>query len=308
MPSKEKSPKKQAYFDKLAELVETYPRVLIVLADHVGSRQMSEIRRSLRDKAILLMGKNTMMRTALRQNVSKTPQLDKLIPLVKLNIGFVFCIDDQSEVRKVILQNRVPAPARQGVIAPKDVIIPAGPTGMDPTQTSFFQALGIPTKIVTSQIQIQNDVHIIKEGDKVTASQSVLLQKLSIRPFTYGLQVKEIYDDGSVYSVSVLDVTDQDTIGKLMAAVRNVAALSRQLGLPTQASVPHAISEAFKNCAALVINSAYKFKEMDNLTAAAPAAAAVSAAPAAAAPAASAKAAPEPEVEEDDDMGMGLFD
>jgi len=309
MPSVEKSQKKQAYFDKVGQLAESYPRVLVVLADHVGSKQMSEIRRSLRGKAILVKGKNTMMRTALKQSLSKTPQLDKLIPLVKLNVGFVFCLDDPTLVRSIIMENRVPAAARQGVIAPRDVSIPAGPTGMDPSQTSFFQALGISTKIAKGQIEIQSDVHVIKTGDKVTASQSVLLQKLDIRPFTYGLQVMDVYDDGSVYSSSILDITDEDTISKLTAAVRNVAALSRELGIPTQASVPHCLVESFKHCAALCLDSDFKFKELEKMLSAPSAgvAAAPVAAKAAAAPAKKEAPAPEPE-EEDDDMGMSLFD
>jgi len=308
MPSVEKSQKKQAYFDKVAQLAESYPRVLVVLADHVGSKQMSEIRRSLRGKAILVMGKNTMMRTALKQSLSKTPQLDKLIPLVKLNVGFVFCLDDPTLVRSIIMENRVPAAARQGVIAPRDVSIPAGPTGMDPSQTSFFQALGISTKIAKGQIEIQSDVHVIKTGDKVTASQSVLLQKLDIRPFTYGLQVMDVYDDGSVYSSSILDITDEDTISKLTAAVRNVAALSRELGIPTQASVPHCLVESFKHCAALCLDSDFKFKELEKMLSAPAAGVAAAPVPAKAAAAPAKKEAPPPEPEEDDDMGMSLFD
>jgi len=308
MPSAEKFQKKQLYFEKVAQLVEAHPRVLVVLADHVGSKQMSEVRRSLRGKGIIVMGKNTMMRTALKLNLSKTPQLDALIPLVKLNVGFVFCLEDPTLVRSIIMENRVPAAARQGVIAPKDVRIPAGPTGMDPSQTSFFQALGISTKIAKGQIEIQNEVHVIKTGDKVTASQSVLLQKLDIRPFTYGLQVMDVYDDGSVYSASVLDMTDAETISKLQSAARHVAALSRELGIPTQASVPHCILEAFKHCAALCLDSDFKFKEMDKMLSAS--------APAAAVPAAAAKAQaakkeappPEKEEEEDEDLGMSLFD
>jgi len=210
----------------------------------------------------------------------------------------------------MILENRVPAPARQGVLAPNGVTIPAGATGMDPTQTAFFQALGIPTKIAKGQIEIQNEVHVIKQGDKVTASQAVLLQKLNIRPFSYGLQVKDIYDDGSVYNASVLDVTDEDIVAKLSAAIRNVAAVSREVGIPTQASVPHIMSEAFKFCVALVMDSGFKFKQMEAALAAtaAPAAPAAAAAPAAKAPAAKAAEKPAPEAEEEDDfLGMDMF-
>lgn len=123
----EKAIKKAEYFEKLIHLVETYPQILIVKADNVGSNQMANIRHSLRGKAIVLMGKNTMIRTALRGHVKNNAELEKLIALVKFNIGFVFCIGDAAEVRKVIISNKVPAPARQGVVAPISVTVPAGP-------------------------------------------------------------------------------------------------------------------------------------------------------------------------------------
>merc|ERR1719331_2974681 len=87
------------------------------------------------------------------------------------NVGFVFTNGSLPKVRDLILANRVPAPARVGAIAPADVSIPAGPTGCDPGQTSFFQTLQIPTKIVKGQIEITNIVHLIKTGDKVAAGE-----------------------------------------------------------------------------------------------------------------------------------------
>lgn len=41
----------------------------------------------------------------------------------------------------------VPAPAKMNAIAPLDVVVSAGPTGMEPSQTGFFQVLNIATKI-----------------------------------------------------------------------------------------------------------------------------------------------------------------
>lgn len=223
---------------------------------------MAEIRLALRGRAVILMGKNTMIRTALRKMSPDIPQLDRLIPCIKQNIGLIFCINEATEVRKVVVENKVPAPARQGVFAPTSVVIPAGPTGLDPSQTSFFQALGIGTKIVKGQIEIQTDVNLITLGEKVTASQCALLQKLNIRPFSYGLIVKQIYDDGSVYDATVLDITNEDIIKKFITGVQYVAALSRQVGLPNQASIAHAIVEGFKFSMAAVLESEFVFPEM----------------------------------------------
>lgn len=59
--------------------------------------------------------------------------------------------------------------------------LPSGPTGMDPSQTAFFQALNIGTKIVKGQIELVSEFPILKAGDKVSPSTAVLLGKLGIR-------------------------------------------------------------------------------------------------------------------------------
>src|SRR6266498_3589073 len=99
--------KKSEYFVKLKALLEEYPSIFIVNVDNVGSNQMHQIRHILRDKAVVLMGKNTMVRRALKGLISDNPQFEKLLPHVKGNIGFVFTKGDLKETRDVILSNRV---------------------------------------------------------------------------------------------------------------------------------------------------------------------------------------------------------
>nr|BAF45856.1 ribosomal phosphoprotein P0 [Babesia microti] len=312
MPSPAKAEKKRAYMEKLVNLVETYPQLLIVNADHVSSRQLAGIRYSLRGKAHVLMGKNTMMRKALK-SIPPGSGTENLIPHVKLNIGFVICIADPMEVRGIILNNRVPAPARQGVIAPCDVFVPAGPTGMDPSQTSFFQALGISTKIFKGQIEIQSDVHLIKVNEKVNASSAVLLQKLNIKPFSYGLNVEKVYDRGQLYSASVLDITDEQIMEKISRGINFTSAIARVTGFPTEFSISHSIVEAFKNLVAIGLETDFIFPQMEKIKHAYdnPDAfiAAVSVAPSSAPAAADDNAGKQDEEEdEDDDMGFSLFD
>jgi len=112
---------KSAYFEKLIKLIDEYPKVFIVGCDNVGSAQMAKIRKALRGKAVLLMGKNTMIRKALRGHVENNKNLEALLPLVRGNIGFVFAKEDLSEVKKRITELRVAAPAKAGTIAPVDV-------------------------------------------------------------------------------------------------------------------------------------------------------------------------------------------
>lgn len=308
-----KNLKKQEYFARLESLIGSHDEVIIVEADNVGSKQMSEIRVALRGRATLLMGKNTMIKTCLKRLLGDRPEIASLIDLVKDNIGLVFCQDDLSEIRKTILEFRVPAPAKLGALAPCDVFIPPGPTGMDPGQTSFFQSLGIPTKIVKGQIEIQNEVHIIKTGDRVSASQAVLLNKLNIRPFSYGLKTQAVWDHGSVYPASVLDLSQNDIVKSIQQAVSLTAQLSLGAGRPTKCSVSHSILNAFQKVAQLALGVDFIFPELEALKNAIEnpqAAGPVSAtpAPAEAAKPAAAKVEEEEEESEDGDFGISLFD
>jgi len=52
---------KGAYFSKLKSLLEEYRSVFIVTVDNVSSQQMHQVRQALREEAVVLMGKNTMV-------------------------------------------------------------------------------------------------------------------------------------------------------------------------------------------------------------------------------------------------------
>merc|ERR1719223_2307395 len=84
-----------------------------------------------------------MMRKAIRVHLEKNPDLERLLPFIKMNVGFVFTKEDLIEVRDMLLANKVRAPAKAGALAPLDVVVPAQNTGMGPEKTSFFQALSI---------------------------------------------------------------------------------------------------------------------------------------------------------------------
>merc|ERR550525_488446 len=100
-----------------------------------------------------------------------------------------------------------------------DQSLPSGPTGMDPSQTSFFQALNIGTKIVKGQIELVSEFKILHVGEKVSPSAAVLLAKLNIKPFEYQMSVKSVFAGGSVFDAAVLDIKDDALIGKFLSGV-----------------------------------------------------------------------------------------
>jgi len=305
---------KEAYFVKLKELITSYPSIFIVNVDNVGSNQMHQIRVALRGKGVVLMGKNTMVRRALRSVLSELPQFERLLPHVRGNVGFVFTNNDLKEIRELIIANKVAAPARAGALAPADVTVPAGNTGMEPGKTSFFQALNIPTKIARGTIEIVTDIKVVTAGTRVGSSEAMLLNMLNISPFTYGMSVIQIFDQGNVFSPSVLDVGEEELITRFMSGIKTIAAISLGLNYPTLVSVSHTLVTAYKNLIAVALVTDYSFEGADKIKDilanpdAYAAAAPTEAAPAAAAEAPKEEAKEEEKEESDDDMGFGLFD
>lgn len=307
--------KKVEYFAKLREYLEEYKSIFIVGVDNVSSQQMHEVRKVLRGKGVVLMGKNTMVRRAVRGLINEMPDFEKLLPFVKGNVGFIFTNDSLKDIKEVIIANKVAAPARAGAVAPEDIWVTAMNTGMEPGKTSFFQALGVPTKIARGTIEIVSDVKVVEAEKRVGASEAALLNLLNISPFTYGLTIVQVYDNGQIFPVSILDITDEELVSHFVSAVSTIASISLAIGYPTLPSVGHTLINTYKNLLAVAIASNYVYPEIEELAdrienpekyaSAAPVAAESGSAEAEATEEA---AAEEDEESEDDDMGFGLFD
>jgi len=254
MPSRER---KCEYFQKLRDLLDNHSSCFIVHADHVRSRQFQDIRIALRGKAVVCMGKNTLMRKCISEWLAENEGSGYGMVMEKIrgNVGLIFLKDSASECKDIVLKYTVPAPAKAGIEANCDVTVPAGPTGCDPSQTSYFQALNVPTKISKGQIEITSDIPLIKKGERVTPGAASLLQKLDIKPFTFGLVIKEVYDDGNMFSPDVLDYTEDMIADRFTVGIRNLAAVSLEIGYPTLASIPHSLTNAMKWCTAVIVGS-----------------------------------------------------
>jgi large subunit ribosomal protein LP0 len=140
------------------------------------------IRRDLdKSNSRLVIGKNTIMRKVLKIRANHLdkkdpdyehfykfgppkPELNVLLEALKGKVGLIFSNKAVFELMPIINSNKVQTVAKVGVIAPVDVIVPPGPTGMDPSQIGFFHALKITTKINKGQIEILKEVHVCKVG------------------------------------------------------------------------------------------------------------------------------------------------
>ena len=310
--------KKENFFQRVYDLFDKYNWALFVHCDNISAKQIHACRQDLRaHDSLMLMGKNTLIKAALLKRLTKpekheadfeersktwTP-LDKMEPLMKLlkgNLGIIFTNHDLTDMKDIIDKHAREAPAKVGAFAQSDVWIRAGPTGLDPKQTAFFQNLQIPTKIVKTQIEISADKQIIFEGAEIGGNEAALLQKLNIQPFSYKLKVVHVFDNGNVFDAGVLSITSETILNSYRRVISHVASMSLEIGIPTKASAPHSIMRVFKNLLAVTYESEYTFDAAEKLKNAA------AAAPAASKAGAVAEEAPKEEPkEEEEDVGAG---
>lgn len=310
----EKKLKKEEYFKKLQNLAETYKKALLVDVDNVSSQQLNQIRHKLRPLgAKMIMGKNTLMKKSLNDKIEegnaeggkKCEELDAIVKLLKGNTGIIFSNGDLSEIKQVLDQEAREAPAKVGAIAPIDVSIKAGSTGLDPKQTSFFQQLNIQTKIVKTQIEIVADKKIITAGTKIEATHAALLDKLKIRPFSYKMAVTQVYDNGQTFGPEILDISTEVILKSFKKTIANMASISLASGYVTKPAIPHIIFNSFKNLAAVSFETDYSFKQAEKMKEAAKNAVAAPVASSAGPAKAAAKVEEKPKEEEAADVDMG---
>ncbi|KAL0501948.1 LOW QUALITY PROTEIN: Ribosomal protein L10/Insertion domain in 60S ribosomal protein L10P [Leishmania shawi] len=294
---------KREYEEHLVDCLTKYSCVLFVGMDNVRSQQVHDVRRALRGKAEFVMGKKTLQ----AKIVEKHAQAKNASPGAK---HF-----SEQWIKAVLDSHRVKAPARVGAIAPCDVVVPAGSTGMEPTQTSFFQALNIATKIAKGMVEIVTEKKVLSTGDKVDNSTATLLQKLNISPFYYQVDVLSVWDRGVLFTREDLGMTEDIVEKMLMEGLSNVAAISLGAGIPTSATIGPMLVDAFKSLLAVSVATSYVFEEHHGkelreaaLSGSLVGAGSAAAESAAAAPAASSAAAKvESEESEEDDFGMGAL-
>ncbi len=136
---------------------------------------------------------------------------------------------------------------------------------MEPGKTSFFQALGVPTKIARGTIEITTDLKLVEAGSKVGASEATLLNMLNISPFTYGMSIAQVYDEGQTFAPSVLDIKEEQLFKALNSAIQTITTISLAVNYPTLPSIMHSFINGYKHVLAVAIETEYSWEGIDEL-------------------------------------------
>ena len=299
MSESSKRAKKRRIVNRLYENFTKFKQCLVVKLENVTSNQVQQTRLALRQKKLgdMVCGKNTVVKKAIdirlkapeegdqdyefrKQHYTKVPQIEKLLQCCKGKVGFIFSDASVSDLKPLIEGNKIPAPAKVGTFSPLEVVIPPGPTGLDPSQISFFHTLNISTKIQKGQIEIVKEFKVLEKGKKIGNSEAAILSKLNIKPFAFGMEILFVYDDGAILTPDIFNVDTETLLGKFRSAANNLAAISLAIGHPNALSVPHMIKNGVKSIASIALETGLKIKLLENASAAPAGGAAAGGAPA----------------------------
>ena len=291
MAESSKRAKKRRIVNRLYENFTNYKQCLIVKLENVTSNQIQQARLQLRQKKLgeIVCGKNTVIKKAInirleepteddqdyefrKRLYTKVPQIEKLLNYCKGKVGFIFSDAPVFDLKPIIEGNRIPAPAKVGTFAPLEVVIPPGPTGLDPSQISFFHTLNISTKIQKGQIEITKEFKVCEKGKKIGNSEVAILNKMNIKPFSFGMEILYVYDNGSILTPEVFNLNPSDLLGKIRNAANQLAAISLAIGQPNVLSIPHMIVNGFKQIASISLEADLPIKLLESMKSAAPAA------------------------------------
>jgi large subunit ribosomal protein L10 len=232
----------------------------IVDIESLPSRQFQEIRKKLRGRADIKISKSILIRRAI-ENL-KNPELKKLEEYMTGPCGILVSDEDPFLLYKFLKKNRSKALAKAGMIAPFDLIIPAGETDLPAGPAlSELKIAKVDVKIDKGKIAVAKDSLVAKKGETINQQTANALAKLGITPMEIGLKITAILDRNVVYTPDVLDIDEAKFMSELVGGYHNALNLSVSAGYPTAESIKIMIQNACRNAKNLAVNAGILTKE-----------------------------------------------
>jgi large subunit ribosomal protein L10 len=238
---------------ELSKLFDEFPIVGIVNIENIPSPQLARMRQQLRGKVNLIVSKKPFIERAIAASTKKD-----IKNLQKHVIGMpalLFTKENPFKLASIMRKSRTAAPAKPGQLAPRDIVIPAGPTQFAPGPIiSELGAVGLKTGVEGGKVSIRSDHTIVHENEKISQKVSEVLTKLGIQPMEIGLDLVAIYEDGIIYERSVLSVDEKQYLDNVRLAALEAQNLAVFAGYATKDTIKLLVAKAFTQAKGLAIS------------------------------------------------------
>jgi large subunit ribosomal protein L10 len=256
--------RKRKLIDEIIEVLSSHKT--IALADISGLRalQFQRLRKALGESVQVKVAKNSIIKRAIEElKELKGMDFSPLKSFLTSQLAVLASDLSPFEVYALLEKNRVPAKARPGDVAVKDVVIPAGNTGI-PTgpALSLFKKFKVPVKVEEGSIYVTKDTVVVKAGETIPAEIADLLGKLGIEPMEAGLKIKVAFYEGVLLKPEDLKIDVEDYKKKIVDAFTRALSLAINAVFVTPESAPYIIFKAVMEARNLAINACYPTREV----------------------------------------------
>ena len=233
---------KREEVDAIVDFLESYESVGVVGVTGIPSRQLQAMRRELHGSAELRMSRNTLVVRALEE---VDEGLETLTQYVAGEVALVGTNDNPFGLYQQLEESKTPAPINEGEVAPNDIVIPEGDTGVDPGPfVGELQQVGASARIMDGSIKVTEDSTVLSEGEVVSDQLASVLAELGIEPKEVGLDLKGVYSEGVLFESDELSIDVDEYRADIESAAAGARNLSVNAAYPTARTASTLIAKA----------------------------------------------------------------
>lgn len=247
---------KKEVVKKIVKQIKDYPIIGIVNMENLPSAQLQKMKKQLRGKVELYMTKIKLTNLAINEAKKTKQGIDALQQYVKGMPALLFTKENPFSLYKILKKSKSPAAAKAGQNAPKDLVIPAGPTPFTPGPViSEFAALGIKAGVEGGKVAVKQDTTVCKEGNPISAPLASMLTRLGIEPMEIGLDLVAVFENGTIYTKKVLDIDEKVFEQQLTQAAAEAYNLAIETAYPTKETIELLLQKTFKESKAVALEA-----------------------------------------------------
>lgn len=233
---------KQEEVEALSQLLRSYESVGIVDITGIPSRQLQQMRRELHGTAELRVSRNTLVRRAL---TDVNAGLEQLTDEVYGQVGIIATNDNPFGLFQQLEESKTPAPIGAGEVAPNDIVIEEGDTGIDPGPfVGDLQNVGVSARIQQGSIHVTEDSLVAETGEEVSSDLADVLSELGLEPKEVGLDLRAVVSEGVLFTPDELEIDVEAYRSDISTAAARAQNLSVNAAFPTPSTAGSLIAKA----------------------------------------------------------------
>jgi large subunit ribosomal protein L10 len=253
--------KKRLMYDELQRLPTEYKVIALSKMTKVRAMQLMMIRKKFRNDIKIKMIKNKVAIRAF-EKVKGLVGLENLTKQLEGQCALIFTNINPFMLNLIFAQNKVFLPAKGGDIATKEIVVPAGNTGIAPGPVlSEFKTAKVPTKIDQGTIWVSKDTLVAKPADVISTQLASLLSKLNVKPIEAGISVNFAVADGLIFQGQDLLIDLDKYKEELVRSFKQALALATEAGYMTPETVKPLLVKAQQQARSLASEAGYVTSE-----------------------------------------------